>query len=252
VSPALEAVVMRCFLRPPEQRIQNVADLAGDLLDAVQAPFAMVARARIAATLGARTSKDALSTTGSLGGSGSYGAMLSGSSGTGRAVVPVTSSQPPAPEATASPTSISAGAMSARPRVGLWITIAGVAALVGGGIFALAGRGDDKAPAAATTAASGPVAPPVATTAAATTTGAATASAPSETATASTAASATATPPAAINRGVWRPPIRQRPGAATAAPPPTTAALPPAATPPPAATAAPTPTKQTDPLGDRQ
>jgi serine/threonine-protein kinase len=40
VTPELEAVIMKCFERNPDERTRDVAELAGNLLDAVQAPFA--------------------------------------------------------------------------------------------------------------------------------------------------------------------------------------------------------------------
>jgi len=51
IPRALEAVVMKCFARNRDRRIQNVAELAGGLLDAVEAPFAAAIRQRIEATL---------------------------------------------------------------------------------------------------------------------------------------------------------------------------------------------------------
>ena len=51
IPRALEAVVMKCFARSRDLRIQNVAELAGDLLNAVGAPFAAEVRQRIDATL---------------------------------------------------------------------------------------------------------------------------------------------------------------------------------------------------------
>jgi len=254
VTPELEAVVMKCFAREPDQRTPTVADLAGELLEAVQAPFASAARARIAATLGARTGKDALSTSGSsispLGSSGSYGAMLSQSSGTGRAVVPVTSPVPPSPEAM--PSSVLGARVAEGRRWGVWIGLGAVLLVGGAAYFALAGRsGDRHADTAASTM------PPVAAaTGAPTTTAAATAS-PATSATAAETATpspATAAPPAVVNRGVWRPgPVHVRPPPVTAAQPPTPAAPPPTVTaPPPAPTPAAATTTKSDPLGDRQ
>jgi eukaryotic-like serine/threonine-protein kinase len=53
----LEAVVMKCFARNRDQRIQNVAELAGGLLDAVHAPLAAAVRQRIDATLSMPTAE---------------------------------------------------------------------------------------------------------------------------------------------------------------------------------------------------
>jgi serine/threonine protein kinase len=54
LPPELEAVVLRCFARDRDHRIQNVADLAGDLLESIDAPFADQVRQKIAATLDPR------------------------------------------------------------------------------------------------------------------------------------------------------------------------------------------------------
>jgi serine/threonine protein kinase len=51
LPPGLEAVVMRCFARDREHRVSNVAELAGDLLDAVDAPFASQVRQKIGSML---------------------------------------------------------------------------------------------------------------------------------------------------------------------------------------------------------
>ena len=51
VTPDLEMVVLHCLERTVEIRIQNVADLAGDLLAAVGSPYADQVRARIRSTL---------------------------------------------------------------------------------------------------------------------------------------------------------------------------------------------------------
>jgi serine/threonine-protein kinase len=51
VTPELEAVVLHCLERSIDLRIQNVADLAGDLLAAVGSPYAEQVRARIRSTL---------------------------------------------------------------------------------------------------------------------------------------------------------------------------------------------------------
>jgi serine/threonine-protein kinase len=79
----LEAVVFRCFARDREHRIANVAELAGDLLDAVDAPFADEFRQKIAASLDPRGMGASLSTSsGSMPkGAGNYGRLsVSGSS----------------------------------------------------------------------------------------------------------------------------------------------------------------------------
>jgi serine/threonine protein kinase len=58
VPPALETAIFRCFERSVEKRTQNVAELAGALLEAVGSPFASVVRARIEATLVSRTGRE--------------------------------------------------------------------------------------------------------------------------------------------------------------------------------------------------
>jgi serine/threonine protein kinase len=58
VPPALETAIFRCFERSVEKRTQNVAELAGALLEAVGSPFASVVRARIEATLASRTGRE--------------------------------------------------------------------------------------------------------------------------------------------------------------------------------------------------
>jgi eukaryotic-like serine/threonine-protein kinase len=50
----LEAVVMQCFARDRERRVPNVAEFAGALLDAVDAPFAGQVRQKIASMLDPR------------------------------------------------------------------------------------------------------------------------------------------------------------------------------------------------------
>jgi serine/threonine-protein kinase len=59
-TPALEAAIFACFERNVERRTQTVADLAAQLLEAVGSPFAGVVRARIEATLAARSGRDSL------------------------------------------------------------------------------------------------------------------------------------------------------------------------------------------------
>jgi serine/threonine protein kinase len=54
-SPALEAAVFACFERVVDRRTQTVAELAGQLLEAMGSPFADVVRGRIESTLAARS-----------------------------------------------------------------------------------------------------------------------------------------------------------------------------------------------------
>jgi serine/threonine-protein kinase len=63
----LEVVVMQCFARDRDHRVSNVAELAGAILDAVEAPFAGQVRSKIAAVLDPK-SQTSLSTTTSSGG----------------------------------------------------------------------------------------------------------------------------------------------------------------------------------------
>ena len=271
VPAGLDAVVMKCFQRAPGNRVQTVADLAGGILDAVEAPFADAVRTRIAATLEPKSARDALAASGSTTmNTGSYSAMLT-SSTTGRKVVAF----PPSPagagavESTTSPTSVSPSSTPLKKsRTGLWLGAVAVVLLGGVAFYAFGTKGPDAPPArpaAQTTA------PPEATT---TPTASAppTAAAPTAAATAlpsaaatTAAASATTTQaagrppsgpafnasPATTVHAPWRAltPRYGGPGTppattATAAAPPATAQ--PVATTPPAVTAKP------DPLGDRQ
>ena len=88
VPPALDAVVMRCFERDRDRRVQNVADLAGDMLDAVDAPFASSVRQSITAALAPKRAREHLSSTGGHPmATGQYRALnLLGSTSTGAMV----------------------------------------------------------------------------------------------------------------------------------------------------------------------
>ena len=224
VSSALEAVIFRCFERERTARIQNVALLAGALLDAVNAPFASEVRVRIAATLDPSAAKDPLASLGHLTTTGAFRASPS-SRGSGSTQAGVTSEE-----------------AAARRRPGLvlvaLVLLLAVIAVVG----SIAMKRDDKstgsASAIATTA-------PTATTATATDT-----ATPTPSATESATESASAEPP---KTRFVPPPIPARTAAAAAATttaqaptPPTTAAPPP----PPAATQ--DPPKKRNPLEDRQ
>ncbi|HEX4448657.1 MAG TPA: serine/threonine-protein kinase [Polyangiaceae bacterium] len=59
VSPELEGVILQCFQRTPDKRVQSVAELAGALLEAVGSPHAAATRARIESILASRASRDA-------------------------------------------------------------------------------------------------------------------------------------------------------------------------------------------------
>jgi serine/threonine-protein kinase len=51
LPPAIDEVLLRCFATDPEARIANVAELAGNLLDAIGSPRAEATFAKIGATL---------------------------------------------------------------------------------------------------------------------------------------------------------------------------------------------------------
>jgi serine/threonine-protein kinase len=242
IPPELEAVVMKCFVREPELRIRNVADLAGDVLDSVHAPFADAVRAKIASTLEPKSSRDPMIGSGATPApSGSYGVNLA-QSGSGRAL-----QLPPLARVEAS----GAPPLPGRPARRGWAPWLVAAALVGmGGVvwLAISGRADGTGkPAEAVQA---PPAPPTAS--------------PSATpAVATMAVTSAAAPPSssstpeprvspAVLRG-WRG-LPHVPS--TAAPPPTTPPTPTLATATPTSTAIPTatatPAASTDPLGTRQ
>ncbi len=258
VPPALEAMLLRCFARAREDRVQNVAELAGGLLDSVDAPFASAVRQKIASMLDPNaklgTSSGGVPTT-----SASYAALsLRGSSGAIR--VPVEGV--PGSTAAGLQASLAPDAEGDKRRKIVLGTI--VAGFIAVGAIALAmGRSKDAtpppAPPAPTPVVAAPAAPPApspapvppSTAAAADTTPVAP----------STAAAATTTPPAnaspppspAPRRGgggghVAPPPARPAP------PPSSPAAAAPAPAPAPATppTAAPAPTTKVNPLEDRQ
>ncbi|HEY8086801.1 MAG TPA: protein kinase [Polyangiaceae bacterium] len=271
IPAALDAIVMKCFQRTPANRIQNVAELAGGILDAVGAPFADAVRTRIAATLEPKSARDALAASGgSTMASGSYSAMLS-SSTTGRKVVAF----PPPPEGatgvegTTSPTSVSpSSSPPKKSRTGLWLVPVAVVVLGGVAFLAFGGKGTDSPttrPAAESTATPAATAAP---TTGSPTTVAATASTATElpSSTATTAAPATTTTqaggrpnsgpafnasPATTVHAPWRAYAPRYGGPGT--PPPTqTGAAPPPTTAQPVATTPPVATAKPDPLGDRQ
>ena len=238
---------MKCFQRAPQNRTQNVAELAGDILDAVQAPFANQVRAKIAATLEPRSGRDPLATSGGMTmNTGSYGAILS-QSGSSRIIVRRARID-------------LAGRRGRRRRWrlpkrrwGLWLVPAAVIVLGGAAFLAFGGKGEEATATKPTTsaAATAPTELPT-TTATASTAPSATAPAP-PTATATVTATATATQqqaPPRIVHAPWRGQVpRINP---TVSPPSTTAAPPPHPTTPPVATAPPANTAKPDPLGDRQ
>jgi serine/threonine-protein kinase len=258
ITSELEAVVMKCFVRTPEDRIQSVADLAGDVLAAVQAPFADAVRAKIAFTLDPKSSRDPMGTSGGMGmQTGSYGSILTQSGSRSAVQAPAAAAE----STGASPTSIS-GALAEpeRRRWVLWLVPA-AALVVGGGLFlALSGKGEpppatparDTATAGATTSVPVPHLDPPATATATTAAATATAATASVAAPPASASPASTVPRAVVVRGGgggggWHPaprPMATTPTLATAAPPTATAA--------PVATTTTPPAPKPDPLGDRQ
>ncbi|MGH7297720.1 MAG: serine/threonine-protein kinase, partial [Polyangiaceae bacterium] len=158
IPPALEAAVMRCFERTPDQRMPNVAELAGAVLDAVGAPFAEQVRARIAAMLEPRSGRDALASSGANAmGSGSYSALLSQST-TGRKAVQF----PPPPvgasggmASTLPDYRLSSAPPQRRSRKLLWLVPAALIVLGGAALLAFGGKGNEAAATHPDTTASG-------------------------------------------------------------------------------------------------
>jgi serine/threonine protein kinase len=254
VPPELAAVVMRCFERTVDRRVHDVAELAGEVLAAVKAPFADAVRAKIAATLEPRSGRDAASVGGGMTmGSGTYAQILA-QTGSGPAVRLSTPPARPAEASGASPATVSMPPPAPARRLGWWLG-AGAAAVVGLVVF-LASRGPTTGPSpaasalvAATTTAD-PGAPVAATP-------------PSATATTAASSPPPAPPPSARARlpvpvaGGWHASTPRTPTATAKTA--TVAAVPPPlqVTAAPAPTPAPTPiptaiTPKPDPLGDRQ
>ncbi len=257
ITPELEAVVMKCFVRTPENRIANVAELAGDILAAVQAPFAEAVRTKIASTLEPKSGRDPMSASGGMVmQTGSYGSILT-QSGAARALQQQAASA--SAEATgASPTSVSGAVAPERRRRAVWLLPVGLVAAAGA-IFLAVSSGKRDAPpvpptnagtATAATATTPPPDKPPTTAAATVTTPVSTATGTASAATAS-ASAMVAPPPRLVVHGGWHPPPRST-GAPTATAVAVTTASPPATTAPPVTTAAPTATVKADPLGDRQ
>ena len=272
VTPDLEAVIMKCFLRDPTQRTHDVAELAGSLLEAVQAPFAAPMRQKIASMLDP-TSASLLTSSGGMApmSSGAYGpAMTSGAfatlSATGSG--PRGGSTGSGPQTAGSRSANGAQLLEPEPprRRGALLPglIAGGVLVLGVlGYLALSGHAEHEATggvAQGTGAAPLGVAPPSPPAQAALQVGASASAAPSASAMASAAPLASAArPPAPVapvapaqqGRAGWRPsprPPGPPPQNAVAAQtsPPQTSPTPPAPAPPPTATS------KADPLGDRQ
>lgn len=264
VTPELEAVIMKCFQRNPEERTHDVAELAGNLLDAVQAPFAAPMRQKIASMLDPAAT--GLASSGAMAPmpSGAYGTMTSGSytvlstTGSGpRKSLTDSGSVSGAPGSTAGAQVVGAepqrrSALVPGLAVGALVVIGIVAyvSLSGHGGGHEAAQSGPQAPASVVQPTSPPTSTVAVTTASATSAPAPSASASSApSASTAPAVAATPAPPPPQGRVYWRPAPRPAPP-----PPPATAA---AAqnTPPPAPTPSPpppTPTSKADPLGDRQ
>jgi serine/threonine-protein kinase len=263
ITPELEAVIMKCFMRNPDERTHDVAELAGSLLDAVQAPFAAPMRQKIASMLDPGSTN--LGASGAKGmASGAYGTVSSGAynvlstTGSGPRSTLSESGRTPAPASTMGPsTTASAQTMEPAPaRRGALVPGLAIGALLVVGIVAyvsLSGHDTSKAPAGqASATATAPTAPPTSTFAVATATATDTASAapPMPSASASiapTVAVAPQPPPPPPGRNSWRPRPAPPPPPAT-----TVAQQAPAPPPAPTPTTPPAPTPKADPLGDRQ
>jgi len=260
----IEAVVMQCFARDREQRMNNVATFAGALLEAVDAPFAGQVRSKIAAVLDPKSQKD-FSTTTSSGAlplsTGNYRSLsLTGSgprlSSSGALRVAVDAANGPASSATAGgvEASVEPTVAEGKKKVVVISAVVGVVVAIGAFVL-LGGSHPSPAPAPLVTAAPAqqPPAPPQ-------TAVIPPAPAPADTASAAAAAAASAAASAAPSatpaqtHGVWHghhgggaaPPRPAPPPATTPAATPTPAPAPPSPAP------APQPTTKANPLEDRQ
>jgi len=247
IPQGVEALILRCLTRDKEQRVQNVAELAGALLEAVESPFAAQVRAQIGAVLEPAAAAAAQSNrSGPLSmTTGSHAVFSLVSTGASQISVP-----PEARVPSARPS------VAAKSRMGKTWAAAGVAvAVIGFVAFARAPRASETAQAASAPVAIGAanIAPPqtqVAMNAAATAPAVAAPSAP---------APAVATQPSPAHVAPSAPHVATYAAASRTAKRVTTSSAPPPATsgapaPPPVHTApAPAPTHgKVDPLDDRQ
>jgi serine/threonine-protein kinase len=251
VTPELETVVLHCLERSIDLRIQNVADLAGDLLAAVGSPYAEQVRTRIRQTLDPAGTSAMNSSLRQPGGStGTY---------TSLAFADASASYPKAAghaeSATAGATLLSSQDPARKRRQGMIAVAVLAIAGVGGWLFLNRERpASDEASVTAPSAAPAPAATPAPTVAAAAT--AATAPASTETGQpASAAASKPATPSEPVRHVSPAPrPVVNRPAPPRSTPspapdnPPTTTTP----TPSPPSTTADQPRKKLNPLEDRQ
>jgi serine/threonine protein kinase len=250
VPEALEEALARCFAREREARVQNVAELASSLLDAVDAPFAEAVRQKIQAMLEPGTMKEALrASSGARAlGTGSYQALatsiMSASSGAMRApqTPPPAADIPVIAEEPARPSRITlavGGALAAGMLLLAVVMLSRGATSAAGATASAPPRSETPLTATATSASAitAPAAPTIATSA----TSATSAIAPEKPA-------PHAPSPAHVYRAAPKP-------SPAAAPPPAPSAIaapptppPPPAAPPPAAS----PKSKPNPLEDRQ
>ena len=263
----LEAVVLRCFARDREHRVHSVAELAGDLLDAVEAPFAGQVRQKIATMLDPKALGVSMSTSSGgmpMGGTGNYRALsISGSSTPGitssAAIRAAAEAIPPSAATAAGVEALVAGEAPGAGRRKTIVIVAALGAIVGAIVLFFAFSGghpadtSKSAPPASSPAVAAqvptvvPPPPPPASPVA-----------PSTAAVADTQTAATASPPpiqaprAHAGGGGWGGSHRGG-GKPSPQPPPvaTATAQAPTAAPAPAPAPTPAPTKA-NPLEDRQ
>jgi serine/threonine-protein kinase len=155
----VEAVILRCLVHDKEGRIQNVADLAYQLLESVSSPAAAETRDQLRAVLdpstavpgtGSRSVAGRLTLT-----SGSHSAVSITGARTSLSVTPTPSLRPtpsvtPAPSVTQAPEVVVAAPESQRLRAPRWGVVSGFAAAALLVVLALASRsGNDGVAAAA-------------------------------------------------------------------------------------------------------
>ena len=138
IPQGVEALILRCLTRDKEQRVQNVAELAGALLEAVESPFAAQVRAQIGAVLEPAAAQSNRSGPLSMT-TGSHAVFSMGSTGSSQISLP--------PEARAPSARPSVGAKS---RMGgkTWAAAGVAVAVIGFVAFARAPRASEPAQAA--------------------------------------------------------------------------------------------------------
>ncbi len=253
VTPELEAVVLHCLERSIDLRIQNVADLAGDLLAAVGSPYSEQVRTRIRQTLdpaGTSAMNSSLRQPG--GATGTY---------TSLAFADASASYPKAAshaDAAAGATLLSSQDPARKRRQGMIAVAVLAIAGVGGWLFLNRERPAPEEASVAAPSAAPPPAPAATTPPPVVAAGASTTTAPASTDTSQPAAAANGKAPTpsepvrhvspsprpVVNRPA--PPPRSTPTPAADNPPPTTT------TPSPPSTTADQPRKKLNPLEDRQ